>query len=74
MEMTTAKPMSHKMGIAVFCNSWLMITRFSFKKISKKAALDEDLAVEDVGLLKKSYFKLVKLYQRTSLAARGKTL
>jgi len=37
-----------------------------------KAALDEDLAVENVGLLKKFPFKLVKLYQSTSSAATGK--
>lgn len=39
-----------------------------------KTALCEDLAVENIELLKKSSSKSVKLYQRTSLAAGGKTV
>lgn len=72
-EMIAAKPVSPKMGLDVFYNSWLMTTRFSFKgNKSKKTTLVEDSDVENVVLLKKSSFKLVKLYQRTLSAARGK--
>lgn len=37
-----------------------------------KTALHEDLAVEKIELLNKYSSKSVKLYLRTSLAARGK--
>lgn len=41
-------------------NGWWFLGSV-LKKVSKKAALYENLAVENVGVLKKSSFKLVKL-------------